>query len=451
MPNEWQTVLDEIKENVSKMAFETYFSKLKFVSNEDGIVTFSAPNSFISASITKKYSDAVLKSLKAAGFNCNDFRVIESNTSTKTTVRRAVEVLPNMPTQIQKPTIDNFTIGSSTTDNGLNPKYRLDNYIVGSNNDLAVSAAKAVIANPGQRYNPLFLYGGSGFGKTHLIQAVGNELQALHPNLKILYVTIEEFYSSFVNAMRKKIDGFSKKYRNVDVLIVDDFQFIEGKNASQEEFFHIFNELYKQNKQVIVSSDRLPSQIATVDERLASRLTMGVSIDIQLPDFETRCAILKAKADMIGAEIDNKTIEYLAETFNTNVRDLEGELNRILLLAEVRGVPTSELIGEITPVTQTAHHHISSKQLIDKVAKYYGLNSKDLLGTSRIKDIKNARQVAMYLMNEELGLSTVKIGNEFKKDHTTIMHGIKVVKDNLKSDFNLREQISELRGKIYAN
>ena len=458
MPNKWQTVLDEIKNTISDMAFEIYFKDTKFVSEEDNTVTFSVLNSLTKSTVEKKYHDKVLAALKSAGFNCNNFKVIvSSNNATKSVIRRPVEVIPGAPVERRSNTTTSISqslpnsSAFAVNNNGLSPKYRLDNYVVGSNNDLAVSAARAIIDNPGStQYNPLFLYGGSGYGKTHLIQAIGNELQKNYPNLKILYVTIEEFYHDFVTAMRKKLDGFQNKYRKLDVLIVDDFQFIEGKQASQDEFFHTFNELYKQNKQVIVSADRLPSQIATVDPRLASRLTMGISIDIQLPDFETRCAILKAKADLLGETVDNATIEYLAENFSTNIRDLEGELNRVLLLANVRGVPTSEVIGEITPVVQSVHR-VSSKQLIDRVAKYYNLTSKDLLGTSRMKDIKNARQVAMYLMNEELGLSTVKIGNEFNKDHTTIMHGIKVVKENIQKDFSVREQISELRGKIYAN
>lgn len=455
MPNNWQTVLDEIKSSVSDMAYNTFFVNIKFVSDEDGVVTFSVPNSFIKPSIEKKYHVQMLSALKSAGFNCTDFNIVLDNQAKKTIIRPPVEIMPGA-----KPTSNTTSTGRPTfgtpnsfkvTNNGLSPKYSLENYVVGTNNDAAVNAAHAIIEHPGSFYNPLFIYGGSGYGKTHLIQAIGNELQKNYPNMKILYVTIEEFYHDFVTAMRKKLDGFQEKYRNLDALIVDDFQFIEGKQASQDEFFHTFNELYKNNRQVIVAADRLPSQIATVDPRLASRLTQGVSIDIQLPDFETRCAIIKAKADLINQEIDNTTVEYLAENFGTNIRDLEGELNRVLLLADVRGVPTSEIIGDIKPVNQPAQRRVSSRQLIDRVAKYYNLSAKDLLGTSRVKDIKNARQIAMYLMNEELGLSTVKIGNEFGKDHTTIMHGVKVVKDNLKKDFNLREQISELRGKIYAN
>ncbi len=453
MPNSWQAVLDNIKEDVSEMAFKTYFVNTKLVSADDNEVVISVPNSFIQTSIEKKYSPAVKSALEKAGFKTTNFRIVENTESTqKTTVkRRAVEFFPGQP-QAQphnypKPTdyIEKET--------GLNPKYRLSNYIVGSNNDVAVSAARVVIEEPGKRYNPFFLYGGSGLGKTHLIQAIGNEIHDLHPELTVIYVTTEHLVSEFIKALgEKKIDAFKKKYRNADVLIVDDFQFIQKKDASQDEFFHTFNELYKDNKQVIVSADRLPSQIATVDARLASRLTMGVSIDIQMPDFETRCAILKMKSEMLGQTIDNSSIEYLADKINTNIRDLEGELNRLLLLAEVRGVSTSEVLNELAPITQSNRHKISAKQLVDRVAKYYNLSAKDLLGKSRIKDIKNARQIAMYLMNEELDYSTVKIGTEFGgKDHTTVMHSLKVVKERLKNDFNLREQISELRDKIYAN
>ena len=451
MPNEWQTVLDEIKSHASEMVYGTYFVNLKFVTNEDGHLELSVPSIFVKTSIENKYMNILKDALKAADIEYEDMKITIDSAKNKTTVRRAVEILPS--TTVQKTTSRNqpiFATGNKSTSNGLNPRYRLSNYIVGSNNDLAVTAANAIIKNPGTLYNPYFLYGGPGLGKTHLIQAIGNELLEIHPEMKVLYVTIEQFYKDFVNAMKKHLDDFSEKYREVDVLIVDDFQFIEGKDKSQVEFFHTFNELHQHGKQIIVSSDRLPNQIATVDERLASRLAMGVQIDIQLPDFETRCAIIKAKAEMKGFDISDKATEYLAENINTNIRDLEGELNKILLLSEIREVSPDELISEgaVAAVDTIKRRSVSPKQVVDTVAKYYNLTAKDLYGTSREKDIKNARQVAMYLMNDQLGLSTVKIGNEFKKDHTTIMHGIKVVKTALKKDFNLRSDISTIRGKL---
>lgn len=465
MPNEWQTVLDELKSRATDMAFATYFKNLKFVTNEDGNLVLAVPNVFIKTNIEGKYRDILEAALAAGGIEYGSLEVIINNAENKTTAKRAVEVLPETPphstsTSFERPvvqikqTFKPTTGGIKTSDNGLNPKFTLDNYIVGSNNDLAVSAARAIIENPGTRYNPYFLYGGSGLGKTHLIQAIGNEILRNNPNMKVLYVTIEQFYHEFVEAMRKKLDGFSEKYRNVDVLIVDDFQYIEGKDKSQIEFFHTFNELHQRGKQIIVSSDRLPNQIATVDARLASRLMMGVPIDIQLPDFETRCAIIKAKAEMVNAEIGEDAMEYLAKNINTNIRELEGKLNQLLLLSEMRGISPDDLISEgliATPQDDTKRRSISPRQVVDKVAKYYNLSPKDLYGTSRVKDIKSARQVAMYLMKDQLGLSTVKIGSEFKKDHTTIMHGIKVIETAIKTDFNLRSQISDLREKIYAN
>lgn len=453
MRNVWQSVLDEIRRNVTDMAFATYFSNLKLADNSDGVLLIEVPNVFIKAQIEGKYNPVVVRALKTVGVKYDSIKLTESKAERKVT-RRSIEVLP----ETTKPTrrAETHTVTSNrlvARDNGLNPKYRFDNYVVGSNNDLAVSAAHAIVENPGQRYNPYFIYGGPGLGKTHLIQAIGNELLKNNPNIKVLYVTIEQFYHDFVEAMRKKLDGFTDKYRKLDVLIIDDFQFIVGKEKSQDEFFHTFNELHQKNKQIIVSSDRLPTQIATVDERLSSRLMMGVPIDIQMPDFEVRCAILKSKAELLGVDIENRAVEYLAENIKSNIRDLEGKLNQLLALSELRGVSPSDLIedGYIEEATYTKRRVISPKQLIDKVAKYYDISSKDLLGKSRVKHIKCARQVAMYLMNEELDLSTVRIGNELSKDHSTVIHGVRKVKQDLKLDFGLREQIADLREKIYAS
>jgi chromosomal replication initiator protein len=456
MPNQWQTVLDEIKSNVSDMAFNTYFGKVNFCSEPGGVVILKVPNVFIGTQIEKKYKPVILKALKSSGIDCKDFRVNEDDTSTKPTVRRGgVEILEGDDNTNKRPIVKlppraPTKRDDERQDNGLNPRFRLSNYVVGGNNDLAVNAAQHIIENPGSRYNPLFLYGGSGFGKTHLIQAIGNEILERNPKMKVRYATIEEFYKGFVSSMKNKIDDWSNQWRDVDVLIIDDFQYIEGKDASQKEFFHTFNELYRHNKQVIVASDRLPSQIRDVDTRLASRLTMGVPVDIQLPDFETRCAILEAKAEMIGADIDRSTVEYLAENIRTNVRDLEGELNRILLLAEVRGVSPREIVESLEPISQPAKRHVSPKQVVDKVAKYYNLTSKDLFGASRLKEIKNARNIAIYLLRED-GLSTPQLGREFHKDHSTILHSLKVMTKKIKEDFNLREQINEIRSKLSTN
>lgn len=456
MRNEWQGVLDEIQRNTSDMAFRTYFANLKLRSKEGGVLIIDVPNVFIKAQLEGRKRSVLVDALKITGIEYDELKieVNRDDNSRKVERKTAVEIVEDDYSPI-KTNESNIKVSPIATidSNGLNPRYRFSNYIVGENNDLAVSAAHAIVENPGQRYNPYFIYGGPGLGKTHLIQAIGNELANRNPNMRILYVTIEQFYHDFVEAMRKKLDGFSDKYRKVDVLIVDDFQFIVGKEKSQDEFFHTFNELHQKNKQIIVSSDRLPNQIATVDERLSSRLMMGVPIDIQMPNFEVRCAILKSKAELLGMDLSDSVVEFLAENVKSNIRELEGKLNQLLALSDVRGVDPEMLIsdGYMDEMVRTRKRGLSAKQIIDKVAKYYDLNSKDLLGSSRMKNIKSARQIAMYLMSEELDYSTVKIGNEFSKDHTTVMHGIRKIKQDLKVDFTLREQLADLRGKIYGN
>lgn len=456
MRNEWQGVLDEIQRNTSDMAFRTYFANLKLRSKEGGVLIIDVPNVFIKAQLEGRKRSVLVDALKITGIEYDELKieVNRDDNSRKVERKTAVEVVEDDYSPI-KTNESNIKVSpiAIIDSNGLNPRYRFSNYIVGENNDLAVSAAHAIVENPGQRYNPYFIYGGPGLGKTHLIQAIGNELANRNPNMRILYVTIEQFYHDFVEAMRKKLDGFSDKYRKVDVLIVDDFQFIVGKEKSQDEFFHTFNELHQKNKQIIVSSDRLPNQIATVDERLSSRLMMGVPIDIQMPNFEVRCAILKSKAELLGMDLSDSVVEFLAENVKSNIRELEGKLNQLLALSDVRGVDPEMLIsdGYMDEMVRTRKRGLSAKQIIDKVAKYYDLNSKDLLGSSRMKNIKSARQIAMYLMSEELDYSTVKIGNEFSKDHTTVMHGIRKIKQDLKVDFTLREQLADLRGKIYGN
>ncbi len=477
MPNEWQSVLDAIKSEVSGMAYGAYFKDLKLVSCEDRILTVAASNVFVKAQMEGKYRALILEAANACGFNCEELSVeVKTPEKKETVVRRAYEIRPdNEPRSVSSsftpaaslprpaspsPSVSNTTSYGgktrfSTKDTGLNPQFTFENYVVGSNNEVAISAAQSVIEHPGTRYNPLFLYGGPGLGKTHLMQAIGNEMVKRYPEKRVLYVTTEQFYHDFVNAMRQKIQGFEEKYRGVDVLIVDDFQGIVGKEKSQEEFFHTFNELHQHGKQIIVSSDRQPNQIATVDERLASRLAMGMSIDIQMPDFETRCAIIEAKAEAIGSEIDHTTVEFIANNYCSNIREMEGKLNQILLLADIRKVPPAEIVRDTTIDTSDSFtskkRSIPAKKVVDKVAKFYNLESSDLIGKSRVKNINNARQIAMYIMNQELGLSTNQVGAELgNRDHTTIMNGVKNVKASLKNNFTLRDQMTQLRDMIYA-
>ena len=448
----WKNALAEIEQQLSPANFSTWFQDTSLISTKDGHIKIGVKNSFYIKQLRNRYYDLISKALKNNRVNVKDIS-FEVNTKTKSKIRPH-EITKNNLIEKLRPKSIRISKESTRLDTGLNHKYTLDNFVVGSNNDLAVSAARSIIDAPGDRYNPFFLYGGPGLGKTHLVQAIGNELLNKNPNLKVFYTPISHFYSDFIDAVKVgKGKEFNLKFRKLDVLIIDDFQFIVGKEKSQEEFFNIFNDLYQLNKQIIVTSDRLPSQIKSVDERLASRLTWSGAFDLQLPKFEDKCAILRAKAEIMGAEIEPEAIEYIAENVNTNIRDLEGEFSTILLMSEVRGLTPLELIknGSISVNKVSKFRPVSSKQIVDKVAKYYQITHKELCSKSRVANIKNARQVAMFLLSKELKLSTNKIAAEVGvKDHTTVMHGIKKIENDLKLNFTLRDQIEEIKEKIYG-
>lgn len=450
MYNVWENALAEIEQKISSGNFSTWFQDTSLLSAEDGHIIIGVKNSFFIKQLRSKFLDVIKTALENTGTKVKDIDFqIEVKGKSKVRPREVIadptllkNNLPNLKTKVSK-----------TLNNGLNSKYTLDNFIVGSNNDLAVSAAKSIINNPGTSYNPFFLYGGSGLGKTHLVQAIGNEILKKHPDFKILYTPISDFYADFVDSVLKgKGKDFSNKFRSLDVLIIDDFQLIVGKDKSQEEFFNIFNNLHQLDKQIIVTSDRLPSQIKTVDERLANRLTWAGAFDLQLPRFEDKCAILRSKANLTGAEIEDEAIEYIAENVNTNIRDLESELSTILLMSDVRGLTPLELInnGSINVSHQAKLRPTTPKRIVEKVAKYYNLSVTEMKSKSRVAHIKNARQIAMYLLSEELHLSTPKIATEVGvKDHSTVIHGVKKIKKDLKLNFTLRDQIAEIKDKIY--
>ena len=448
----WKNVLAEIEQKVSPDNFSTWIKDTSLISIEDGVVKISVRNSFYVKQLRSRYFDKFSSALKNNGVEFNDIEfIVQSDSKAKVKPHEVINGDVKVRERVKSLKSSKPLSGY---ENGLNEKYTLDNFIVGSNNDLAVSAAKSIIDSPGTRYNPFFLYGGPGLGKTHLVQAIGNELLKRNPNLKILYTPISHFYSDFVDSIQNgKGKEFHKKVQKLDVLIIDDFQFIVNKEKSQEEFFNIFNDLYQLNKQIIVTSDRLPSQIKTVDERLASRLTWAGAFDLQLPKFEDKCAILKAKAEMLGAEIEQEAIEYLAENVNTNIRDLEGEFSTLLLMSDVRGITPLELIrnGAVNVNKGSKMRSVSAKRVLDMVAKYYQMSVKDMCGKSRVSNIKTARQVAMFLLSKELSMSTPKIALEVGvKDHTTVMHGIKKIESDLKLNFALRDQIEEIKEKIYG-
>lgn len=451
MYNVWENALAEIEQKISAGNFSTWFQDTSLLSTEDGHIIIGVKNSFFIKQLRSKFTDVITEALEHNNIKVKDLDFkIETKSKSKVKsheVTTVIQIKDQLPT-IKKPK------EQKNPKNGLNPKYTLDNFIIGSHNDVATAAAKSIIENPGTRHNPFFLYGGSGLGKTHLVQAIGNEIIKRRPDYKILYTPISDFYADFVDSIRKgKGKEFNEKFRSLDILIIDDFQFIMNKEKSQQEFFNIFNSLHQLDKQIIITSDRLPSQIKTVDERLANRLTWAGAFDLQLPAFEDKCAILRSKANLIGADIEDQAIEYIAENVKTNIRDLESELSTILLMSEVRGLTPLELInnGSVTVSHQSKLRPTTAKRIVDKVAKYYHLTPSELKSKSRIANIKNARQIAMYLLSEELHLSTTKIAIEVGvKDHTTVIHGIKKIKQDLKLNFALREQITEIRGEIYG-
>ena len=452
----WKNALAEIEQQISAANFSTWFQGTSIISNTDGNIIIGVKNTFYVKQLRNRYLDIITTALKNNNVEVNsiDFEV-QTKVKSKVRPREVIREETSTPAKITRrsSSLPNKS-STSNRDTGLNQKYTLDNFVIGSNNDLAVSAARSIIDSPGTRYNPFFLYGGPGLGKTHLVQAIGNELLRKDPSLKIFYTPIAHFYSDFIDSVRLgKGNEFNLKFRKLDVLIIDDFQLIVGKEKSQEEFFNIFNDLYQLNKQIIVTSDRLPSQIKSVDERLASRLTWAGAFDLQLPKFEDKCAILRAKAEYMGADIEPEAIEYIAENVNTNIRDLEGEFSTILLMSEVRGLSPLELIknGSVSVNKATKPRSLTSKQVVDKVAKYFQLSVAEMCSKSRVSNIKTARQITMYLLSKELNLSTTKIASEVGvKDHTTVMHGIKKIDQDLKLNFILRDQIAEIKEKLYG-
>lgn len=447
----WKKVLAEIEQVVPSGQFSTWFTGTELISLEDGQIVLGSPNTFKRKQLESKYSIVMRDAFIACGVPVKDIKyiVIQNNTKPRTTTPKS----PSSSNSAESASSSYKPSRQRDFQTGLKPDYTLDNFVIGSNNILATSVARNIIENPGTSYNPFFLYGGSGLGKTHLVQAIGNELLKKNPNFKIKYLPVSSFYTDFINAIRaNKGKDFSEKFKKLDVLIIDDFQMIVNKDSSQEEFFNIFNELYQLDKQIIVTSDRLPEQIKTVDERLASRLSQSGAFDIQMPRFEDKCAILKSKAEFMGVEIEDEAIEYLAENVTTNIRMLERNFKTLIAMADLREMTPLEIIRggyiEVTPTHRSKS--ISAKVIVDKVAKFYQLSPKELCSKSRVANIKNARQVAMYLLSKELSMSTPKIAREVGvKDHTTVMHGIKVIEDHVKLDFALRDQIATIKEKIY--
>jgi chromosomal replication initiator protein len=444
-----QKFLQTLEQRLSREKYTAYGAKLRLKSFTDGLATLEVPNIFIKKQVHGQDHQIIFAALSV---HLPNLRIIESTIAEEAIGRRTRR------RQDGGETIDwtKTTIGAEHTTTardhmtGLNPKYQLQNFVVGSNSDVAYNAALAVIDQPGSRYNPLYIYGGVGIGKTHLIQAVGNEIVRRQPKMRVKYITMEIFYRDFIEAIRKKVNDWAQKYRNVDVLIVDDIQFIEGKEKSQEQFFHTFNDLQQEGKQIIISSDRHPSTISGLTDRLLSRFTQGLIIDIQTPDLETRCAIIEAKTASMGFSLDSAITEKIAEYIRSNVRELEGVLNKLQLETARGRLITVGSLDQLL-MTTTPTRTLSPKIIIKKTADFFHLSLDEITSESRSKHILEPRQIAMYLLRTELNLSLPKIATEFhKKDHTPVLNAMRKLDRLLSTDLTLRTQVNQIKESLHA-
>ncbi len=459
----WQAVLGEIELSVSRGNFLTWFKNTCLLKYVDDTVIIGVNNIFIKQQLEKKYGELIGATLAKNGISAKhiEYKMIPAKrqkdnpaASGNSQDQPAQELAKTQGTSAamsgQRPVGNDL---SHSYRQGLNERYTLDSFVVGDSNELAFAACQSIAQHPGTKYNPLFLYGGVGIGKTHLIQAVGNILQARNPSAKVLYISTEQFVQEFVDALRfRKTAAFARYYRTADVLIVDDVQFIAGKEKMQEEFFHTFNALHQANKQIIISADKPPKDIPTLEDRLRSRFSGGMSIDMQIPDFETRCAIVKTKAQTHNTQLEHDVVEYLATNIQTNIRELEGALNQLLAYCEMRGLePTLSIASSLLNVSKSRPKHLSAKQIIERTARHFQIPYDDIVGPKRDKDIVVPRQVAMYILRNELNLSFPKIARELgRKDHTTAIHSVGKIDKEARSDAALRMAIADIREHLYV-
>lgn len=460
----WQAVLGEIELSVSRGNFVTWFKNTCLLKHTDDTVVVGVPNIFIKQQLERKYNDIISDTLKKNGVDAEtiEYKIAPPSAQQPKSVdnepmlvgARGDDKLSSNPSAGSganpRPASNSL---SHSYRQGLNERYTFENFIVGASNELAFAACQAVAQQPGTKYNPLFLYGGVGIGKTHLMQAVGNTLAAGDAKAKVLYISTEQFVQEFVDALRfRKTADFAGHYRTADVLIIDDVQFIAGKEKMQEEFFHTFNALHQANKQIIISSDKPPKDIPTLEDRLRSRFAGGMSIDMQIPDYETRCAIVQTKAHNHETELPQDVVEYLATNVQTNIRELEGALNQLLAFCEMRGLePTLAIASSLLSASKTRPKHLSAKQIIERTARHFQIPIEDIVGPKRDKDIVVPRQVAMYMLRSELHLSFPKIARELgRKDHTTAIHSVDKIERESRVDASLRMAISEIKEYLYA-
>ncbi len=437
----WQAVLGSLEVSLSKANFTTWFKNTSLSSDGESF-TILVPNGFTKEWLRNKYQEDIEKALKkVAGL----VKKIDYAIRAEEKVEEKIFTVPAV----------NLKQTDLTKNGYLNAKYTFETFIVGDGNKLAHAACKAVVKKPGEVYNPLFLYGGVGLGKTHLMQAVGNEFVKKTKGKKVIYATCEKFVNEFIQAISTgKMNQFKASYRNVDILLIDDIQFLAGKEGTQEEFFHTFNALHQKDKQIVISSDRPPKALHTLEDRLISRFEWGMIADIAPPDIETRMAILKSKCHEKNYDIDPRVLSYIASNIQKNIRELEGALNRLVAYCELNDQkPDLETAENVLGTFITAFKkNINSEQIMKEVASFYNLDKEKLLEKRRTREIVMPRQISMYLMREEINQPYTKIASIFGgKDHTTVMHAYKKIKSNIQKDKSLQQEIELIRQKIYSS
>ncbi len=445
----WSDVLAYVRNNISEVEYHTWFAPVKTLGVHEGTLVLGVRNMFAQEWFRKHYLTLIEEALRSLGAEHPQvvFEVLPAvqeamimpEAAPKDTPRGGT---PASPIPAAPPALD------PELTKLLNPKYTFENFVVGPNNNLAHAAALRVAEDPGKAYNPLFIYGDVGLGKTHLMHAVGHYLAEHYPEKRIAYVSTESFTNELINSIRDdRTTQFREKYRSVDLLLVDDIQFLARKERTQEEFFHTFNALYENHKQIILSSDRPPKDIQPLEGRLRSRFEWGLITDIQSPEFETRVAILKMNAEQANISIPQDVLELIARQVTTNIRELEGALMRVMAFASLNNVPFSRSVASkaLSNVFASQQIQVEMPEVVQTTADFFGVTTEQIRGSGRARDIVLPRQVAMYLTRELTGHSLPEIGQYFGRDHSTVMHAINKVTNTLRKDGDLALKVSQVR------
>lgn len=446
----WETALGELELTISKANFTTWFKNTAITTFEEGRITIGVPNTFTKTWLENKYHPSIQKVLG----RITDGTIQEIHYEVIQRSKTATQQTPEVAVK----SVDAATEGNIATTKkhaGLNAAYTFDAYVVGKGNELAQAASQAVAEKPGMVYNPLFLYGGTGLGKTHLMQAIGNRVLEMRQNAKVVYVTCEKFTNDFIQGISSgRGEKFKALYRTADVLLIDDIQFLSGRERTQEEFFHTFNALHQENKQIVISSDRPPKSITSLEHRLLSRFEWGMIADISLPDIETRIAILRAKVKERGIQLPEDVVTFIGENIQSNIRELEGALNRVVAHHQINNAePTLDSTKQILEGTihGSKRRALTPKTIIEEICNFFDIAREDLVGQSRKKGLVVPRQITMYLMREELRSSFPAIGQELGgRDHTTAMHAYTKISSSLGTDDKIRGDVELIRQRLFT-